>query len=132
MRRRVFKYLKKENITCIVATHDKNDVLGFADRMIFLNNKKIETNDTVEHLFKHPKTPLIASFFDEFNIINDDIVYAHQLELIEKSNIKVKVVKSYFKGSYYLIESIYEKQTLFFENNKALTEGRSAFLKINK
>lgn len=132
LRRRVFKYLKKENITCIVATHDKNDVLGFADRMMLLNNAKIESNDTVEHLFKQPKTPLVASFFDEYNIINNDIIYAHQLKVIEKSDIEVKVVKSYFKGSYYLIESIYENKTLFFENNEALTEEQSIFLKISK
>ncbi|MFK7783093.1 ABC transporter ATP-binding protein [Psychroserpens sp.] len=132
LRRRVFKYLRKENITCIVATHDKNDVLGFADRMMLLNNAKIESNDTVEHLFKQPKTPLVASFFDEYNIINNDIIYAHQLKVIEKSDIEVKVVKSYFKGSYYLIESIYENKTLFFENNEALTEEQSIFLKISK
>ena len=29
LRRSVFKYLKDKNITCIVATHDKEDVLGF-------------------------------------------------------------------------------------------------------
>ena len=37
LRRNVFNYLKAKNITCIVATHDRNDVLGFADEMIVLN-----------------------------------------------------------------------------------------------
>ena len=31
LRRSIFNYLKEQNITCIVATHHKNDVLGFAD-----------------------------------------------------------------------------------------------------
>lgn len=132
LRRRVFKYLKEKEITCIVATHDKNDVLGFADRMILLNNTQIEANDSPENLYKHPKTPLIASFFEEFNRINNEIVYANQLNVVEKSNIKVAVNKSYFKGNYYLIESNFQNKTLFFEHSEELAEGTFVCLKINK
>ena len=131
LRRRVFNYLKDKQITCIVATHDKNDVLGFADRMILLNNAKIEANNSPEHLFKHPKTPLVASFFDEFNSINNDIIYSHQLNVVEKSNMKVKIKKSYFKGRNYLIESIHKNDTLFFEHFEELSEGTIVYLKIN-
>lgn len=131
LRRRVFKYLKDKQITCIVATHDKNDVLGFADRMILLNNAQIEANDTPEYLFKHPKTPLVAAFFDEFNSINNKIVYAHQLKVVEKSNIQATVNKSYFKGNHYLIEAHFENETLFFESSKELSEGSEVYLKIN-
>jgi len=94
LRRNVFSYLKNKNITCIVATHDKEDVLGYADNMIVLNNNKIAINDTPENLYKYPKTPLIASFFGEFNIINGEIVYAHQLKVVEESELKV-IVKQY-------------------------------------
>ena len=131
LRRRVFKYLKDNKITCIVATHDKTDVLGFADRMILLNNAEIEAYDTPEHLFKHPKSPLVASFFGEFNVINNDIIYAHQLKVVDKSNMKVKVIKSYFKGTYYLIESKCEDDLVFFESSEILPEGHTVFLIIN-
>jgi len=128
LRRRVFKYLKDKQITCIVATHDKNDVLGFADRMILLNNAQIEANDSPERLFKTPKTPLVASFFDEFNIINNEIVYAHQLHVVKKSNIKVNVVKSYFKGHYYLIESRCNNEILFFNHTEKFSAGKTLYL----
>ncbi len=36
LRRNIFKYAKENEITCIVATHDHNDVLPFMDRMIVL------------------------------------------------------------------------------------------------
>lgn len=132
LRRRVFKYLKKKNITCVVATHDKNDVLGFADRMMFLNETKIETIDTPEHLYKNPKTPLIASFFGEFNEIDGQIVYANQLQIVENSSIKVNVIKSYFKGSHYLIEVSYKNDVLYFEHFKELSEGSIVYIDINK
>ncbi|WP_425076338.1 ABC transporter ATP-binding protein [Psychroserpens sp. S379A] len=132
LRRRVFKYLKKKNITCVVATHDKNDVLGFADRMMFLNETKIETIDTPEHLYRNPKTPLIASFFGEFNEIDGQIVYANQLQIVENSSIKVNVIKSYFKGSHYLIEVSYKNDVLYFEHFKELSEGSIVYIDINK
>ncbi|WP_044401044.1 ABC transporter ATP-binding protein [Lacinutrix sp. Hel_I_90] len=132
LRRNVFSYLKEKNITCIVATHDKDDVLGFADRMFVLNNNKIEANETPEHLYKNPKTPLIAAFFGEFNVINGTIVYAHQLKMITHSPLKVTVKQSYFKGAYYLIEADLDGETVFFESKKDLKINSSLYLEIIK
>lgn len=92
LRRNLFGYLKANNITCITATHDKNDVLGFADRILVLNDSEILANETPEYLYNNTKVPLIASFFDEFNVIDGKIVYAHQLKLIEDSAFKATVV----------------------------------------
>lgn len=132
LRRRVFKYLKENNITCIVATHDKEDVLGFADRMIVLNNHKIAANDLPETLYNNPKTPLIASFFGEFNVINDNIVYANQLKVIEKSDLKVTVKQSYFKGHYYLIEADIDGKQVFFEHHQTFKKGIDVCLSVEK
>ena len=120
LRRKLFKYLKEKKITCIVATHDKGDVLGYADSMLVLHESKIEAHDSPEKLFTNPKTPLIASFFDEFNLIGDKIIYAHQLKVVDKSKIEVVVKQSYFKGQYYLIESVFNNQIIFFEYSHVL------------
>jgi iron(III) transport system ATP-binding protein len=130
LRRNVFKYLKEKNVTCIVATHDKDDVLGFADQMILLNNNIIEAYDTPEALYKTPKTPLIASFFGEFNVINDEIVYAHQLQIVEKSDLKAIIINTYFKGSYYLVEADLDGEKIYFETTTHLKKSRVIFLEI--
>jgi len=132
LRRSIFKHLKENNITCIVATHDKEDVLGFSDRMIVLNNNKIVANDIPENLYNNPKTPLVASFFGEFNIINDTIIYAHELKTIEQSNMKVTVKNVYFKGHYYLNEATLSDKTVFFESTIKLIKGTKVFLKSTK
>ena len=132
LRRSVFKYLKDKNITCIVATHDKDDVLGFADRMIVLNQNIIAVNDLPETLYKNPKTPLIASFFGEFNIINNEIVYANQLKVVERSKLKAVVKHSYFKGHYYLIEAVWDGNVLFFENQFKLDKNAIVYITIFK
>ena len=129
LRRNIFKYLKDKNITCIVASHDKEDVLGFADQMMVLNDNKIEAHNTPEQLYKKPKTPLVASFFGEFNVINDTIVYAHQLKIVEKSDLKAIVKNSYFKGNHYLIEADLDGDIVFFENECSLEKNQSIFLK---
>ena len=132
LRRNVFKYLKDKHITCIVATHDKEDVLGIADQMLVLNKTGIEAYDTPENLYKNPETPLIASFFGEFSIINDAIIYAYQIQLVERSDLKATVIKSYFKGNYYLIEAVRNGKNVFFEHPKRLKIGLEVCLNITK
>jgi ABC-type Fe3+/spermidine/putrescine transport system ATPase subunit len=133
LRRSLFKYLKEKHITCIVATHDKDDVLSFSDQMIVLHDTKIMAKDTPEHLYKNPQNKLIASFFDEFNVIeNYGIVYANQLKLVENSNLKATVKQSYFKGSYYLIEADLNGKMVFFENDIDLGKKLNICLSVLK
>lgn len=132
LRRSVFNYLKEKNIACIVATHDSEDVLAHADRMIVLHDSKIIANKSPQELYKHPGMPLIASFFGEFNLINDHIVYAHQLEIVDQSDLRVKVGRNYFNGHYYLIEAHSEDDLIFFENRTALDKNSEVFLEIFK
>lgn len=130
LRRNVFNYLKTKNISCIVATHDKNDVLGFADEMLVLNNQKIIAKDNPQSLYKNPKLPLIASFFEEFNVINNKIYYARQLKIVEHSNLKATVKQSYFNGNSWLIEAEYNKAIIFIINSKPVNKEEEIYFKV--
>jgi ABC-type Fe3+/spermidine/putrescine transport system ATPase subunit len=132
LRRNLFKYLKEHNISCIVATHDKEDVLGYADQMIVLDNAKIAAKDTPEQLYNNPKTPLVASFFGEFNVIDNQIVYAHQLKVVTASNLKAVVKQCYFKGNHYLIEVEYNSESIFIKHEEALGKAKEIYLSILK
>jgi ABC-type sulfate/molybdate transport systems ATPase subunit len=131
LRRSVFNFLKEKNITCIVATHDKDDVLGYADNMIVLHNAKIIAENTPQGLYNNPQSPLIASFFGEFNTIDPyGIVYANQLKVARNSDLKVLVKHSYFNGKNYLIEAELDSKTVYFEHTKALKKESNIFLKV--
>lgn len=132
LRRKLFRYLKTKNITCIVATHDREDVLGYADTMMVLQHTKVIAKDAPQTLYNDPKNKLIASFFGEFNDINGQLVYAHQLQVVEQSSIKAIVKKSYFKGHYYLIEAELNGQTLFFEHPINHENNSTVYLTINR
>ena len=135
LRRSIFKYLKEKNIACIVATHDKNDVLGFADKMIVLHDKKIIAKDTPQNLYNNPRLPLVASFFGEFSILPSSlfpnsksseksiIIYYNQLTISNSPNFEVIVSDSYFKGDYYLVKSNYKSYDVFFKNSSLLKKG---------
>jgi iron(III) transport system ATP-binding protein len=132
LRRSVFAYLKEKNITCLVATHDREDVLGFADRMLVLHDSKIIANNSPQELYRHPELPLIASFFGEVNVLDNVIFFAHQLKSVESSDLKAIVLRSYFKGHYYLIEADYEGDIIRFEHPTPLEKNTEVFLETIK
>lgn len=130
LRRSIFRYLKEKKISCIVATHDKNDVLGFADNMIVLHQKNILAKGTPNDLYRNPKSPLIASFFGEFSVINGDIYYAHQLEIVGHSEFKATVKQTYFNGNNWLVEAHYNGDSLFVEHHEALEPNSAIYFQI--
>ena len=130
LRRKLFKYLKKKQISCVVATHDKDDVMGYADRMLVLNRSKIIADNTPEQLFRSPSNPLIASFFAEFNQIDDQLIYAHQIRAVDHSDIQGIIKHSYFKGTHYLIEADVKGNRIYFTNDIALSKEQPVFLEI--
>lgn len=130
LRRNIFNHLKKANITCLVATHDKEDVLGFADNMLVLHQNKIIAHNTPENLYNNPKTPLVAAFFEEFSIIENTIYYAHQLQIVNQSNYKAIVNQSYFKGTYWLIALDYLKETIYLQHPTELETKQAVYFEI--
>ena len=109
------QYLKSKEITCLVATHDSTDSLSFADETIVLNNGKIVVKEKSINLYNHPTNKYLASLFADVNEIKLSqliemegpeetlLLYPHQLKIVEYGKLKVKIQKSYFKGSHYLI-----------------------------
>lgn len=131
LRRRFFKHLKEKNVTCIVATHDKQDVLGFSDKMIVIHDTKVIAQNTPQNIYKNPEIPLIASFFDEFNIFKPQgIKYAHELKIVDQSGLKGIVKASYFNGNSWLIEVAYNAKTIFIKHHSQLKENTTVSFKI--
>lgn len=131
LRRNLFNYLKEKNIACIVATHDQNDVLGFADNVIVLEKNGISTLNAPEELYKNPKSSIIASFFGEYNHIEPyGIVYAHQIKRVKNSDLKVIIEHSYFNGNNYIIEAKLDANNIYFVYHKAIKKGSKICLKV--
>ena len=132
LRRKLFAYLKEKNIACIVATHDGNDALSFADKMIVIQYNKIIANDTPKNLYNSLQIKYVATLFDDVNeiIINNKAIlcYPHQLKVVDKSDIKAIVKNSYYKGSYWLIKAELNNQRVFFNYFSSIEIGTSVKL----
>lgn len=143
LRRNLFGYLKEKNIACIVATHDKNDALSFADYLLVIKNNTILINDNPKEIYNNPTEKYIAALFDDINEItlnnNNYLLYPHQIKIIEtsasknKSNlIKATVINSYFKGNYWLLEVNFKNQTVFLKHSIYLSKGKVVHISIKK
>ena len=142
LRRNLFAYLKKQNITVLTATHDHNDMLPFADRVVVLRDQKIIAKDSPENLYRNPKDLYVASLFGEANKIPINIVksyadtkrqiiiYAHEFQVSTKSGLKAIVKDSYYMGGHFLIVGTYEKQNVYFNHPERLKVGKEVFLNI--
>ena len=134
LRRKLFAYLKEQNITCIVATHDSTDVLAFADEVAIMREGKIIESGIPKFIYENPKDNYVASLFGDVNEIEISgklqFVYPHQFKVSISSDLKVKVINSYFRGSHYLIEAKFGNQILFFENDDLIGNGEVVGLKI--
>jgi ABC-type sulfate/molybdate transport systems ATPase subunit len=138
LRRSLFKYLKVNQITTLIASHDENDYLPFVDEIVVLKEGKQVAKGTPNELIANPSNYYVASLFDDVNQIkvnyfgensNETIlVYPNQLKIVPDSKLKVVVTKNYFKGSHYLIEGNYENGKLFFINNDSIEIGNEVFL----
>ena len=135
LRRKLFAYLKEKNIACIVATHDKNDALSFADSLLIIRNNKILVNNTPIEIYKNPKNKYIAALFDDVNdiFLNEEkvLLYPHQIKVVENlaTNTalpvtKATVLNSYFKGAYWLIEAVFENQVVFLNHTTDLEKNK--------
>lgn len=127
LRRKLFSYLKEKNISCIVATHDGNDALSFADQMIVIKNNQILAKGTPAELYQKPKEHYVAALFDDINQIKVDgkevLLYPHQIKIVDTSEYRATVLKSYYKGFYWLIETEFEGQKVFLQNSGKVESG---------
>ena len=135
LRRKLFSYLKEKNISCIVATHDGDDALSFADQMMVIKNKKVIAFDSPRNLYKSPTEHYVAALFDDVNKLYIDgerkLMYPYQIQTSKDSLHRVIVKKSFFKGSFWLIEATFNSQVIFFQSTKHIVSEREVGVSFN-
>ncbi len=143
LKRAVFDFARENNISVILATHDIEDALAYADEMIIVKDGNIIQKGEPSFVYKNPKNEYVANLFGETNVFGKEVfpelfdeitedkilVYPHQL-VVSDSGLPVKVLKSYFQGSHYLVEVISKSHRIWFISNRFFSTGEECFLQI--
>lgn len=144
LRRRLFAYLKEQNITCLIATHDSTDALSFADQTIVLKNGKVHAKDTPEQLYNIPKDNYVASLFGDVNNLSlknlipsekrrkKVLLYPNEIKVVSNSQLNTQVLQSYFKGGHFLVKADLKGEIIYFEHSGELAEGEIVAVEVSE
>ncbi|WP_439234555.1 sulfate/molybdate ABC transporter ATP-binding protein [Lonepinella koalarum] len=75
LRRWLREFHKEIHVTSIFVTHDQDEALEVADKIILMNEGKIEQIGTPEQVYKHPQSYFAAQFLGDMNLLDG---YIHQ------------------------------------------------------
>ena len=81
--------------TTIFVTHDQEEALEVADRVVLMNQGKVEQIGSPSEVYDHPKTPFVYGFLGNVNRFNG---YASG-KYLEVGGYKLPINESFAKGS---------------------------------
>lgn len=68
------KQLHRElGLTVIYVTHDQSEALALSDRIVVMNDSRIEQVGTAEEVYERPATRFVASFVGESNFLEGEV-----------------------------------------------------------
>ncbi|HEU5305228.1 MAG TPA: sulfate ABC transporter ATP-binding protein [Gemmatimonadales bacterium] len=69
--RRWLRRLHEEmHVTSVFVTHDQEEALEVADRVVIMNEGRIEQSGTPEEVYDHPSTPFVYGFLGDVNLFH--------------------------------------------------------------
>ncbi|BAO00642.1 putrescine/spermidine ABC transporter ATPase protein [Candidatus Pantoea carbekii] len=79
---------RKLGITFILVTHDQEEALTMSDRIVVINNGRIEQDGTPREIYEEPANLFVARFIGEINVLNAEVL----------SNDNAPNVRAYVEG----------------------------------
>jgi sulfate transport system ATP-binding protein len=72
--RRWLRRLHEEvHVTSVFVTHDQEEALEVSDRVVIMNEGRIEQSGTPEEVYDHPSTPFVYGFLGDVNLFHGRI-----------------------------------------------------------
>ena len=73
LRRELVALTQKQRLTTVHVTHDRSEALAIADRVVVLDNGKIQQIATPQQLLENPASPMVAAFIADATIVQATI-----------------------------------------------------------
>ncbi|KFC18900.1 sulfate/molybdate ABC transporter ATP-binding protein [Epilithonimonas lactis] len=110
LREKLFNYVKENNLSLIISTHNLEEVLPWADKIVVLQQGRLIQNDSPKETYENPYNDYVARLLGEVNIFTEEEksqlnlkktnYFPHQIKIAE-SGVEATVSDSRFAGSHY-------------------------------
>jgi len=141
---------KRFKITCILVSHDPDDVLSWADEVLVMKEGQVLQQGTPEKVYRQPMNTYVAGLFGSYNLLsqtqskafsallrlkaNKKLLFVRpgNFKLVEEGRgLKGKVKGTKFFGSYQELEvSIARKPIFINTENHQIKEGDSVYVSL--
>jgi ABC-type Fe3+/spermidine/putrescine transport system ATPase subunit len=136
---------EKLKISCMLVSHDPDDVLPWADQLIVLRHGKIVQQDNPEKIYHQPASTYVAGLFGKFSKLN-----ASQLKRLKQSgkklfrpeNFKIvqkgphtisgRIEKISFAGGSYEVSIWIGSHSILATTNRRLKEGQKVLVAVKE
>ena len=136
MRQQIYIIIKQTKTTTILVTHDVNDALNIADRILIFKAGILQQYDDPVNMYCEPVNCYCAKILGDLNKIstNDDIYYLRpeNFIVVEKSKFEVIVKKCFFQAKEYKIMASHNGERCYFFSSKPLKVEQRVCLDYKK
>ena len=105
----VFDIIKESNLTTIIVNHDIEESLEISDKIMIINDGKIDAIDTPENIYNHPKNLSTAQLFGDVTSLaiqnKKRYIRPENIKIVEKSIYDIEVNNSFYLGEKYRISA---------------------------
>jgi sulfate transport system ATP-binding protein len=83
---------EQTNVTTVIVTHDQEEAMEVADKIVVINEGRIEQIGTAEEIYDQPASPFVMQFVGEVNVLDPPaadgataplFVRPHEVELLD-------------------------------------------------
>ena len=77
------------HVTSVFVTHDQEEALEVADRIVVMNHGRIEQLGAPDEVYQHPATPFVYEFLGDVNLFHGrEYARPHEIDVFRESSIE--------------------------------------------